>query len=135
MSFSKHANNKANNIYIMGKDYTQKINDTTIYPEKMFYRNFTDPGHKFILRLHYNSDNSYLFVNGREDLKFKTKINQLINTNLCLGNLSNNWTRNEYAKTSLYGNICDFVVDYKQIVRVDPIYDMHKYLMTKHSIK
>ena len=64
MSFSKHANNKANNIYVLGKDYIQKINDTTIYTEKMFYRNFTDPGKKFILSLHYNSDNSYLFVNG-----------------------------------------------------------------------
>ena len=40
MSFSKHANNKANNIYVMGKDYIKKINDTTIYAEKMFYRNF-----------------------------------------------------------------------------------------------
>ena len=81
MGFSKHANNKANNIYVMGKDYIQKINDTTIYAEKMFYRNFTDPGHKFILSLHYNGDNSYLFVNGREELKFKTKTNQIINTN------------------------------------------------------
>ena len=36
MSFSKHANNKANNIYVMGKDYIQKINDTTIYAEKIF---------------------------------------------------------------------------------------------------
>ena len=46
MSFSKHANNKPNNIYVMGKDYVQKINDTTIYAEKMYYRNFTDPGKK-----------------------------------------------------------------------------------------
>ena len=38
MSFSKHANNKANNIYVMGKDYIQKINNTTIYAEKMYYR-------------------------------------------------------------------------------------------------
>ena len=30
MSFSKHANNKTNNIYVMGKDYITKINDTTI---------------------------------------------------------------------------------------------------------
>ena len=44
MSFSKHANNKSNNIYVLGKDYVQKINDTTIYAEKMYYRNFTDPG-------------------------------------------------------------------------------------------
>ena len=136
MSFSKHANNKANNIYIMAKDYIQNINDTTIYAEKMLrklLRNFTDPGHKFILSLHYNGNNSYLFVNGREELKFKTKTNQIINTNLCLGNLSNDWTRNESAKT-LYGHIYDFVVDYKPIVGVDPIYDMHKYLMTKHNI-
>ena len=27
MSFSKHANNKANNIYVLGKDYIQKINN------------------------------------------------------------------------------------------------------------
>ena len=38
MSFSKHANNKANNIYVMGKGYIQKINNTTIYAEKMYYR-------------------------------------------------------------------------------------------------
>ena len=35
MSFSKHANNKANNIYVMGKDYVQKIIDTTIYAENV----------------------------------------------------------------------------------------------------
>ena len=36
MSFSKHANNKRNNIYVMGKGYVQRINDTTIYAEKMY---------------------------------------------------------------------------------------------------
>ena len=116
MSFSKHANNKANNINVMGKDYITKINATTIYAEKMFYRNFTEPGKKFILSLHYNSDNSYLFVNGREELKFKTKTDQVINKNLCLGNLSRYWTKDQSAKTSLYGNIYDFVLDYKAIV-------------------
>ena len=88
MSFINHANNKANNIYVMGKDYIQKINDTTIYAEKMFYRNFTDPGHKFLLSFHYNGENSYLFVNGKEELKFKAKTNQIIKENLFLGNLS-----------------------------------------------
>ena len=44
----------------------------------MFYRNFTDPGRKFILSLHYSGDNSYLFVNDREELKFKTKTDQII---------------------------------------------------------
>ena len=50
MSFSKHANNKANNIYVTGKDYITKINDTTIYAEKMFYRNFTEPGKKIHIK-------------------------------------------------------------------------------------
>ena len=98
MSFSKHANNKANIIYAMGKDYVQKINDTTIYAEKIYYRNFTDPGKKFVLSLHYNGNNSYLFVNGRQELKFKAKTDQLVKEKLCLGNLSDQWTTSESEK-------------------------------------
>ena len=94
MSFSKYANNKANNIYLMGKDYIQKINDTKIYAEKMYYRNFTDPGKKFVLSLHYNDNNSYLYLNGNQELKFKAKTDQLIKEKLCLGNLSDQWTTN-----------------------------------------
>ena len=37
-------------------------------------------------------------------------------------------------KTGLYGNIYDFVVDNEAINGVKPIYDMHRYLMTKHNI-
>ena len=134
MSFSKHANNKASNIYVMGKDYVQKINDTTIYTEKMYYRNFTDPGKKFVLSLHYNGNVSYLFVNGRQELKFKTKTDKLIKEKLCTGNLSDQWTTSESEKTGLYGKIYDFVVDYEQIVETTKILDMHKYLIIKHSI-
>ena len=134
MSFSKHANNKANNIYVIGKDYVQKINDTTIYAEKMYYRNFTYLGKKFMLSLHYNGDDSYLFVNGRQELKFKTKTGQLVKEKLCIGNLSDQWTTSESEKTGTYGKFYDFVVDYEQIVRTTKILDMHKYLMTKHNI-
>ena len=65
MSFSVHKTNRANHIYVMGAGLTQGIHDTTLYAEKNFYRNFTDPGKKFIISLHYNGDDSYLFVNGR----------------------------------------------------------------------
>ena len=84
VSFSVHATNRANNIYIMGEALVQGINDTTIYAEKNLYRNFTDRGKKFVLSLHYNGDNSYLFVNGRQELKFKAKNNQIIDEKLCL---------------------------------------------------
>ena len=134
MSFSKHANNKANNIYVMGKDYVQKINDTTIYAEKMYYRNFTDPGKKFVLSLHYNGNDSYLFVNGRQELKFKAETDQLVKEKLCIGNLSDQWTAIESEKTGVYGKIYDFVVDYEQIAGTTKILDMYKYLIIKHSI-
>ena len=100
----------------------------------MFYRNFTDPGKKFLLSLHYNGDNSYLLVNGRQESKFKAKTDQLVKEMLCIGNLSDQWTASESEKTWLYENIYDFVVDYKSINGVKLIYDMHRYLMTKHNI-
>ena len=88
MSSSIHATNRANNIYVMGKDFIQGINDTTIYAEKLFHNNFTAFGVKFVLSLHYNGDNSHLFANSRQELKFKAKNDQIINKNLCLGKLS-----------------------------------------------
>ena len=113
MSFSVHATNRANHIYVMGKKIVQGINDTTIYAEKSFYRNFTDPGKKFVLSLHDNGNNSYLFLNGRQELKFKCKTDQLVNEKLCIGNLKDQWTTSESEKTGLYGKIYDFVVDYE----------------------
>ena len=134
MSFSAHATNRANHIYLMGDGFTQGINDTTLYVEKNYWRNFTDPGKKIIISLHYNGDESYFFVNGRQELKFKAKTDQLVKEKLCIGNLSDQWTANESEKTGLYRNIYDFLVDYQAIVGVGPIYDMHRYLMTKHNI-
>ena len=85
--------------------------------------------------MRYYNDDSYLFVNGRQELQIKTKNDQKsIEKKLCLGNLSSDWTGSEFDKTGLWGNICDYVVDYKSIVGTAPIYDMHKYLMTKHNI-
>ena len=95
MSFSVHATNRANNIYVMGDGLMQGINDTRIYVEKNYYINFTDPGKKYVLSLHYNGDNSYLFINSRQELKFKAKNDQLVKEKLCIGNLSDQWTASE----------------------------------------
>ena len=98
MSFSLHATNKANHIYVMGDGFTQGINDTTLYVEKSYFRNFTESNVKFVLSLHYNGDDSYLFVNGRQELKFKCKTGQLVKEKLCIGNLSDQWTASESEK-------------------------------------
>ena len=77
MSSYVHANNKKNNILVLGKDFIQGIKGTTIYAEKMYSINFTENNKKFVLSLHYNGDNSYLFVNSTEIHKFEEKILKL----------------------------------------------------------
>ena len=66
-----HANNKVNNVLVLGKALVRGINGTTIYAETMYSTNFTVNNKKFCLSLHYNGDNSYLFVNGKEIHKFQ----------------------------------------------------------------
>ena len=129
-----HANNKANNIYVMGDLFVQGINDTTLYAEEIYSQNFTQPSKNFVLNLHYNHNDSYLFVNGKQELKFKAKTDFFLKKKLCIGNLSDDWTTSEAKKTGSYENIYDFIADYKPIHGVGPIYDMHRYLMTKHNI-
>ena len=66
-SNSSHSTNKTQNIYVLGKYFVQGINNTTIYIEKIYKTNFTEHSKKFVLSLHYNGDNSYLFVNGSQE--------------------------------------------------------------------
>ena len=77
-----------------------------------------------------------MIVNGKQELKFKAKTGQLLMEKLCIGNLSDEWTTSESEKTGLYGNIYDFIADYKKATDTDvkAIYDMHRYLMIKHDI-
>ena len=98
-------------------------------------RRCTKPNEKLVLSLHYNGDNSYLFVNGGEELKFKAKTfsDQVKQNILCLGNLSSDWSSINSTNTGLYGNIYDFAVDYNPVNGVKTIYDTHRYLMKKHS--
>ena len=73
MSSSLHATNKTRNILVLGRDFIQGIDNTTIYAEKMYSTNFTGANNKFCLSLHYDGNDSYLFVNGKEIINFKAK--------------------------------------------------------------
>ena len=46
--------------------FVQGINDTALYAEKIYSQNFTQTSKKFVLSLHYNYNDSYLFVNGKQ---------------------------------------------------------------------
>ena len=127
------ANNKANNIYVMGDFIVQGINDTTLYAEKIYSQNFTAVNEKFVLSLHYNGDDSHLFVNGKRELKFKAKDDQIVKEILCLGNISDDWTAANPQKTGFWGEIYDIGVDYTS-TNIGDIYNIHRYLMKKHNI-
>ena len=87
MSSSIHSTNKTKKNLVLGKDFVQGLDNTTIYAEKLYSINLTKPNTKFCLSWHYNGSNSYLFVNDTEIHKFKTKNSEIIAAAICLGNI------------------------------------------------
>ena len=104
----------------------------TLSAEKMYSINFTKENTKFCLSLHYNGANSYLFLNGKEIHKFTAKDSEINPNELCLGNISKDWSINNMKDTSLQGYVCDSTVDYDAISVSDKL-DIHKHLMKKNG--
>ena len=44
----------------MGDGFVQGIADTTLYAERVYIQNFTQPSKKFVLSLHYNEDELFI---------------------------------------------------------------------------
>ena len=95
--------------------------------------NFTELNKKLCLSLHYNGAHSYLFVHGKEIHKFNAKDSEIVATSLCLGSISKDWSLDYMKKTGLYGHFYDFSVDYN-VIAVDEILDIHKYLMKRNKM-
>ena len=87
-------------ILVLGRGPTQRLKHT-LTAEKMYSINFTVTRKKFCLSLHYNGGNSYLFVNGKEIIKFKAKDSAIVASPLCLGNISKNWSNDNLKKQAL----------------------------------
>ena len=73
---------------VSGKGSIQISDTTTIPAEDELKTNCTITNKKFILSLHYNNDNSYLFINNIKQYEFKTKSNEIIASKLNLGSIS-----------------------------------------------
>ena len=67
----------------------------------MYSIKFTEKNKQFCLSLHYHKENSYLFVNGTEIHKFKSKDSKILANSLCLGNISKDWSVDNMKKTEL----------------------------------
>ena len=98
-------------------------------PEKKFSSNFS------CFSLHYNHDNSYFLVNGKETFKFKAS-NKNVNfpTQFCLGSLFNEFGATDSRELSLKGNVYGFSVDYNAIDK-SAILNNSKCSMVKNNIK
>ena len=99
----------------------------------MYSTNFTATKTTFSLSLHYNGTNSHLFVHGTEIVKFKAKDSEIVANPLCLGNISEDFSKGNLKRTGLIGSIYDFSADCDDI-GVNDILDIDKYLMKKNGI-
>ena len=84
LSSSVHVYNKWKDILIFGEGATQGLNDTTLTTEAKYPINFTQSGKRFVLSLHYNGRNSFLFVNATKVFQFKAKNSEIKDYVLCL---------------------------------------------------
>ena len=133
MGNSAHADNKKKDMLILGKGLTQGLDGTTLITEKLYSIIFTAANKTFCLSLHYNGDNSYLFVDGKEIINFKAEDSEIVPYPLCQENISKDFDSSNAARTGLTGYVYDFSVDYWAIAN-DKMLDIHKYLMENYNI-
>ena len=125
------------NALVLGKGSIKvTANDSIDVQAKNKLRtNCTIPDKRFVLSVHYNAtdDNgeSFLFINGVEQYKFKADKNEIVPIKLDLGSISDNSVLH-YSHT-MNGNIYSFALDY-ELTTTDKIQKIHKYLMKKHNI-
>ena len=107
----------------------------------MYSPNFSAENKIFVLSLHYNGDNSYLFVNGQKVTQFKAKNSEIKANRMFLASLVgskaynnvNELSKDDVNNIKTYGNVYDFSVDYSTISNKN-ILKIHKYLMKKNGL-
>ena len=95
---SVDVDNKGKDILILGEGPTQGLDDTTLKAEAKYPINFTQSGKRFVLSLHYNGSNSFLFVNATKVYQFKAKNSVIKDYALYLVNVSKDFTINNMRK-------------------------------------
>ena len=108
-----HVDNKGKDILILGEVLTQGLDDTTLTAEVKYPINFTESGKIFLISLHYNGSNSFLFVNATKTYQFKTKDSEIKDYELCFGNILKDFRINNMKKkTGLKGVVNIFPYDF-----------------------
>ena len=112
MNSSVHVDNKKKGHFNSWKRSNTRIRTYTdckrLTAEKVYSINFTVTRKKFCLSLHYNGANSYLFVNGFKIVKFKVKDSEIVAAPLCLGNISKDWSVDNFHRINNFVK-CKFI--------------------------
>ena len=98
ISSSVHIDDENKNILIFGEEPTHGSDDAILTANAKCPVNFTQPGKKFVLNLHYNRSNSFLFVKATKIYQFKAKGFEIRHYTLCLVNTSKGFTINNMKK-------------------------------------
>ena len=102
MSSSVHIDMTNKDILILCERPTQGLDDTTLTAEAKYPINLTKSKEKFVLSVHYNGGDSFLFVNATTKIfQFIAKGSEIKPYLLCLGNISKNFTIGNMKKIGL----------------------------------
>ena len=86
-----------------------------------------------IVSLHYNDDESHLYVNKTGICEFKANDNMSW-YNFCLGSISKDFTKDEQSQISLDGTLYNFSVNHT-LMKKEDILNLHQFLMFKNNMK
>ena len=92
----------------------------------MYSPDFSAKNKIFCLSLHYNGDDSYLFVNGKEVTKFKAKNSEIKANQLALGSIS---TSANLSSSDIEDSKLMFAMDVMTLVLTIVLFQMIKYLI------
>ena len=79
-------------ILILSEEPTQGLDDTILTAEAKYPVNFAQSWKIFVLSLHYNGSNGFLFVNATKVYQCEAKNSEITDYALCLGNISKDFT-------------------------------------------
>ena len=102
MSSSVHVDNKGKYILILGEGATQEWSHT-LTAEAKYPINFTQSGKSFVLSLHYNRSNNFLFAIATKIQIKANQINSKQKTMHCVQVMLQTITINNMKKTELKG--------------------------------
>ena len=97
-SSSVNIDSRNKNILVLGEGSTQGLEDVTVTAEAKCSVNCTESEKTFVLSLHYNRNNSFLFVYTVKVYLFRAKDSKIKLYPVCLGNISKDFTLDDMKK-------------------------------------